>query len=166
MSITTSQSNLVVSKLTKIYSGGFWPFRKSKPFTAVNGISFELHDREILGLLGPNGAGKTTTIQMLLGLLDPSAGDIIYFGQPFAQNRASILKKVAYASGYDKFPCRLSIWDNLDIYGRLYGVEPIKREKRIAELLTFFNMWNMRYKRALFFLMSQPHLLILMLHSM
>ena len=58
---------LIVEKLTKTFTSGFWPFKKQQTYTAVNGISFTLAQGEILGLLGPNGAGKTTTIQMLSG---------------------------------------------------------------------------------------------------
>ncbi len=140
-------SSLIVHHLTKTYYSGMWPFL-TPSFTAVNGISFELGQEEILGMLGPNGAGKTTTIQMLLGLLTPTKGSISYFGKNFFKNRTDILKSVAYASGYDKLPPRLNVWDNLDVYGRLYGVCASERKKRITELLQFFNMWHLRKRQA------------------
>ncbi len=100
-------SVLKVRNLTKTFSSGFWPFKKTQTYTAVNDISFELNKGEILGFLGPNGAGKTTTIQMLLGTLTSSSGTISYFGDDFAQHRIAALTKIGYASGYDKLPARL-----------------------------------------------------------
>ena len=113
---------LSVTNLTKTLSSGFWPCAKKQHYTAVNDISFSLKRGEILGFLGPNGAGKTTTIQILLGTLTPTSGSINYFGTPFAQHRIPILKKVTHASGYDKLPTRLTIAENLDIVGRIYGM--------------------------------------------
>jgi len=137
---------LSVTNLTKTFSSGFWPFAKKQDYTAVNDISFALKRGEILGFLGPNGAGKTTTIQMLLGTLTPTSGSINYFDTPFAQHRIPILKKVTHASGYDKLPTRLTIAENLDIVGRIYGMPVSYRKERIQELLTFFGMWDMRNK--------------------
>ena len=76
---------LHVKKLTKIFETKRL-FRTSKKFVAVDDISFELKEGEILGFLGPNGAGKTTTIQMLLGLLTPTSGSIQYFDKDFFKN--------------------------------------------------------------------------------
>jgi ABC-2 type transport system ATP-binding protein len=137
---------LSVANLTKTFSSGFWPFSRKQVYTAVNNISFELKHGEILGFLGPNGAGKTTTIQMLLGTLTPSSGSIEYFGTPFIRHRIDTLKRVTCASGYDKLPSRLTIAENLDIIGRIYGMPASYKQERIKELLTFFDMWNMRNK--------------------
>ena len=92
-------------------------------FTAVDKISFELKKGEILGLLGPNGAGKTTTIQMLLGTLTPTSGEISYFGQDFFKHRSEILDQVNYASAYSNLPWRLTVEENLQVYARMYGVQ-------------------------------------------
>src|SRR5690348_7728292 len=100
-------SVITVHNLGKTFSSSFWSFKKVDAYTAVNGISFELKKGEILGFLGPNGAGKTTTIQMLLGTLTPTSGMIAYFGTDFATHRIEALKKIGYASGYDKLPARL-----------------------------------------------------------
>src|SRR5438552_8387511 len=108
-------SVLQVNNLSKTFTSGIWPFTKPQTYTAVNNISFQLKKGEILGFLGPNGAGKTTTIQMLLGTLAPSSGLITYFGADFAQHRIAVLKKIGYASGYDRLPARLTIAENLDI---------------------------------------------------
>lgn len=135
---------LKVSNLTKIFTTGLWPFKTPQKYTAVNDISFELGRGEILGLLGPNGAGKTTTIQMLLGTLTPSSGSISYFGNNFTQHRVASLRKIGYASGYDKLPARLTVMDNLDIVGRIYGIEQPRRAQQIEKLLRFFSIWDKR----------------------
>src|SRR5690242_1040805 len=106
---------LVVSELTKVYPG-------RPPTTAVDRLSFALGYREVLGLLGPNGAGKTTTIQMLLSTLKPTSGTIAYFGKNFYTHRSEILNQVAFASTYVSLPWKLTIEQNLKVFGRLYGL--------------------------------------------
>lgn len=137
-----------VTNLTKIFHSGFWPFTKQRSYTAVNDISFEIKQGEILGLLGPNGAGKTTIIQMLLGTLTPSKGSIEYFGRDFTTHRITMLKKIGYASGYDKLPARLTIAENLDIIGRIYGMNRQQRSHHIKRLLKFFGMWELRDRQT------------------
>lgn len=141
-------SLLQVNNLTKTFSSGVWPFKPTKSYTAVNGISFSVEDGEILGFLGPNGAGKTTTIQMLLGTLTPTSGSITYFGKELKNHRKEILNAVSYASGYDALPPRLSVFENLDIVGRMYGMSRAERVARIDHLLKIFGMWNMRDKET------------------
>lgn len=119
---------------------------KGKLFTAVDHVSFELHEGEILGLLGPNGAGKTTTIQMLLSVLSPTSGSIRYFGKDLETARSEVLKDVAFASTYINLPFRLTVWENLDVYARLYGLGTADRQKRIERFLKFFGIWNLRDK--------------------
>jgi ABC-2 type transport system ATP-binding protein len=135
---------LKVTNLTKIFTSGLWPFKTPNTYTAVNNISFQIKKGEILGFLGPNGAGKTTTIQMLLGTLTSSSGSIGYFGLDFEQHRISILRKVGYASGYDKLPARLTVFDNLDIVGRIYGIGQPHRAQQIEKLLKFFGIWKLK----------------------
>ncbi len=131
---------LKVVNLTKIFTSGFWPFKTPSKYTAVDDISFELKKGEILGLLGPNGAGKTTTIQMLLGTLTPNNGSIAYFGVDFERHRIASLKKIGYASGYDRLPARLTVRENLDIVGRIYGIRQPYRTQQIDRLLKFFRI--------------------------
>ena len=126
---------LSVRNLTKIFPAKI-------PFVALDHLSFDLHEGEILGLLGPNGAGKTTTIQMLLSTLKPTSGEIVYFGKNFFTNRSEILAQVAFASTYIKFPDKLTIRENLDVYGRLYGLTANERKHRIEKFLKFFGVWN------------------------
>lgn len=138
---------LKVNNLSKIFVSKTWPiFGKEEKFVAVDNISFELKKGEILGFLGSNGAGKTTTIQMLLGVLNPTQGQISYFGKDFYKHRTDILKKVTFASSYIKLPSRLKVWENLDIAGRLYNVPNPERSNQIEKLLKFFDIWHLRDK--------------------
>lgn len=136
-------SILKVNNLTKKFNSGSLPFKKRSTHTAVNNLSFVLNKGEILGFLGTNGAGKTTTIQMLLGTLTPSEGQIIYFDKDFTTDRIAALKKIGYASGYDKLPARLTIIENLDLIGRIYGLNEPQRSAQIEKLLKFFGIWHM-----------------------
>jgi ABC-2 type transport system ATP-binding protein len=88
-------------------------------FTAVDGISFSIKEGEILGLLGPNGAGKTTTIQLLLGLVTPTAGSIHMFGQSLSTHREAILQRVNFSSTYIGLPQSLTLEENLWVVARL-----------------------------------------------
>jgi ABC-2 type transport system ATP-binding protein len=137
-------SVLQVIDLTKTFTAGVWPFQKTRASTVVNQISFELQKGEILGLLGVNGAGKTTTIQMLLGNLTPTSGRINYFGLDIAQSRIAALRRIGYASGYDKLLPRLTVTENLDIVGRIYGLGSLERKEQIQNLLKTFGIWNLR----------------------
>lgn len=112
--------------------------KKFGEFTAVNNISFSLKDGEILGLLGPNGAGKTTTIQMLLGITQPSGGEVSFFGKNFKNHREEILKQVNFSSTYISLPWLLSVSEILEIFSRLYEIPD--RSKRISKLLKEFEI--------------------------
>ena len=99
---------------------------------AVKGISFSIKEDEILGLLGPNGSGKTTTIGMLLGLLKPTSGEIFINGQKLEGNRIEILEQINFISPYIELPKKLTVKQNLEIYGRLYSVKDLN--ERIDEI--------------------------------
>lgn len=139
---------LNVENLIKTFTAGLWPFQAVQKYTAVNNISFQLEKGEILGFLGPNGAGKTTTIQMLLGTLTPTSGTISYFDKNFAQHRIAVLKKIGYASGYDKLPPQLTVAENLDIVGRIYGLAEPHRSQQIEKLLNFFGISKLRDRKT------------------
>ena len=96
-------------------------------FKAVNSISFKIENGQTLGLLGPNGCGKTTTIGMLLGLITPTKGEIL-FDDVNLENlkREKILSEVNFASPYVELPKKLTVNENLEIYARLYGVKNLK----------------------------------------
>ncbi len=102
-------------------------------FKAVNSISFKIEKGQTLGLLGPNGCGKTTTIGMLLGLITPTKGEIL-FDDVNLENlkREKILSEVNFASPYVELPKKLTVNENLEIYARLYGVKNLK--ERISEI--------------------------------
>jgi ABC-2 type transport system ATP-binding protein len=119
---------LFVSGLSKIYPA---ENKHGQSFTAVNDISFSLKKGQILGLLGPNGAGKSTTISMLLGSLTPTTGEIKFFGQDLATHSSAVMQDVAFASTYIRMPWRLTIMENLRIYGLLYGVKGQVFERRV-----------------------------------
>ncbi len=125
---------LSVRDLRKIYPG------KQKSFVAVDGVSFDLEEGEILGLLGPNGAGKTTTIQMLLSTLKPSSGSIVYFGKDFFTHRSEILEHVVFASTYVSLPWMLTVEQNLNVFGKLYGISLREIANRVDPLLAAFGI--------------------------
>ena len=94
-------------------------------FEAVKEISFSINENEILGLLGPNGCGKTTTIGMMLGLLKPTSGEVIINGLNVEKNRINLLKKMNFISPYIELPKKLTVKENLMVYGKLYSVNGI-----------------------------------------
>ena len=108
--------SIVVENLSKNYS------KKE----AVKDVSFKIHENEILGLLGPNGCGKTTTIAMMLGLLKPTSGKVLINGKEIEKNRISLLHKMNFISPYIELPKKLSVKENLIVYGKLYSVKNIK----------------------------------------
>ena len=94
-------------------------------FEAVKEVSFSINESEILGLLGPNGCGKTTTIGMMLGLLKPTSGEVIINGLNVEKNRINLLKKMNFISPYIELPKKLTVKENLMVYGKLYSVNNI-----------------------------------------
>lgn len=132
---------LSVRSLKKIYSG-------KPPFVAVDEISFDLQEGEILGLLGPNGSGKTTTIQMLLGTLAYTSGTINYFGKDFSTHRSEILQHVSFASTYTSLPWILTLAENLEVYGWLYGLNRKESATRFEPLLERFGILDKKNQRV------------------
>ena len=113
--------------------------KKFKNFTAVNKVNFCIEEGKTLGVLGPNGCGKTTTIGMLLGLIKPSNGKILIDDENFEKlNREKILSKFNFASPYVELPKKLTVRENLEIYGRLYGVKNLT--KKIEEISNDLNL--------------------------
>jgi ABC-2 type transport system ATP-binding protein len=112
------QNNLQIDSLSKSYNS----------VEAVDNISFAIKKNEIIGLLGPNGCGKTTTIGMVLGLLKPSKGRVLIDNQDIEKNRINVLKKINFISPYIELPKKLTVKQNLYIYGKLYGVENLNEK--------------------------------------
>ena len=122
-----------IRKLTKTYNN----------YKAVNNISFEIEKNKTVGLLGPNGCGKTTTIGMMLGLVSPSAGEILIENKEIKYfKRDEILKRFNFASPYVELPKKLTVKQNLEIYGRLYGIKNLKERindiSRDLDIKSFF----------------------------
>ena len=109
------QKLIIVENLSKNY----------QKKVAVKNISFTINENEILGLLGPNGCGKTTTIAMMLGLLKPSNGNVKIHGLDIEKNRISLLHKMNFISPYIELPKKLTVMENLIVYGNLYSVKKI-----------------------------------------
>jgi len=95
---------------------------------AVRNINFRINKNEIVGLLGPNGCGKTTTIGMILGLLKPTNGKILINGMDIEKNKLSLLHKMNFISPYIELPKKLSVRQNLIVYGKLYNISKIKNK--------------------------------------
>jgi ABC-2 type transport system ATP-binding protein len=110
--------------------------------TAVDGVSFEVNRNEIVGLLGPNGAGKTTTINMILGVLEPSAGKILVEGIDLATHRSEVLARTNFAAVYAPLPGNLTVIQNLRFFGLIYGVKSLPA--RIEALLEQFDLQSFR----------------------
>ena len=106
-------NSIEVINLSKTY--------KSKK--AVNNINFKINENEIIGLLGPNGCGKTTTIGMILGLLKPTSGKVLINGLDIEKNKISILHKMNFISPYIELPKKLTVRQNLIVYGKLYNIQ-------------------------------------------
>ena len=95
---------------------------------AVKNISFEIKENEIIGLLGPNGSGKTTTIGMILGLLKPTSGEVLINGLKIEENPIEILQKINFISPYIELPKKLTVKQNLIVYGKLYSVKNLNEK--------------------------------------
>jgi ABC-2 type transport system ATP-binding protein len=113
---------------------------------AVDGISFSVARREIVGLLGPNGAGKTTTINMILGVLEPTGGVIRIDGRNLAADRRGALARTNFAAVYAPLPGNLTVAQNLRFFGMLYGVPRLPA--RIDALLEQFDLGRFRNTRC------------------
>ena len=110
---------------------------------AVKDLSFQIKENEILGLLGPNGCGKTTTIGMILGLLKPTSGEILIDKKKIEENRIETLKKINFISPYIELPKKLSVKQNLIVYGKLYDVKDLNnRIEYLVEKLRLEELLN------------------------
>lgn len=153
---------LSVNNLTKRYGAT----------TAVDGISFAVRANEIVGLVGPNGAGKTTTINMVLGVLEPTAGSITIEGIDLRAKRGQALERTNFAAVYAPLPGNLTVFHNLKVFGMIYGVKGLG--DRIEELLVHFELVRFRNTKCGLLssgeqtrvalakaMLNRPHLLLL-----
>ena len=110
---------------------------------AVNKISFKVNKNEVIGILGPNGCGKTTTIGMILGLLKPSFGKVLINGNEIEKNRVNLLNQLNFISPYIELPKKLTVKQNLEVYGRLYDIKDLgKKIEYLSEKLKLKDMLN------------------------
>jgi ABC-2 type transport system ATP-binding protein len=139
---------------------------------AVDGLSFDVARSEIVGLLGPNGAGKTTTINMVLGVLQPTAGSIRIEGIDVEEHRSKALERTNFAAVYAPLPGNLTVYQNLRIFGLIYAVGNLSH--RIEALLKQFELDRFRDVKAGVLssgeqtrmclakaMLNEPHLLLL-----
>ena len=131
-----NKETIIVDGLTKQF----------KNILAVNNISFKIDKGKIIGLLGPNGCGKSTTIGMMLGLIKPSSGTVIINGQNIEQNRTDLLEKMNFISPYVELPKKLTVEENLKVYGRLYGVKNLK--DKISDLMEKLNLLDFKSRKT------------------
>jgi ABC-2 type transport system ATP-binding protein len=127
---------LSVQDLTKTYGDK----------TAVDGISFAVQRNEIVGLLGPNGAGKTTTINMVLGVLSPTTGRIAIGGIDLGRKRSQAMERTNFAAVYAQLPGNLTIYENLRVFGMIYGVRDLSA--RIESVIQQFDLDKFRKTKA------------------
>ncbi|MCD6559231.1 MAG: ABC transporter ATP-binding protein [Palaeococcus sp.] len=121
------------------------PLRRVEWIEAVKGISFEVKKGELFGLLGPNGAGKTTTIKMLTTLLEPTGGEAKILGYDIKRDAREIRKRInLVAEGERTLYWRLSAYENLKYFSRIYYVPKNKEKGRIEELLKLVGLWERR----------------------
>ena len=131
-----NKDTIIVDGLTKQF----------KNILAVKNISFKIGKGKIIGLLGPNGCGKSTTIGMMLGLIKPSSGTVTINGQNIEHNRTDLLEKMNFISPYVELPKKLTVEENLKVYGRLYGVKNLKHI--IYDLMEKLNLFDFKSRKT------------------
>ena len=115
---------------------------------AVKNINFTINKGSIVGLLGPNGCGKSTTIGMMLGLIKPSSGTVFINGQNIEseKNRTKILEKMNFISPYVELPKKLTVEENLKVYGKMYGTKNLK--DKISDLMKQLNLSEFKTRKT------------------
>ena len=129
-------SVLEVDKLRKEFGG----------LVAVKDVSFDVNKGEFIGLIGPNGCGKSTTIGMMLGLIKPTSGTVLINGKNIETDRTNLLEKMNFISPYIELPKKLTIEENLKVYGKLYGVKNLKN--KIFELMEMLNLMDFKKRKT------------------
>jgi len=120
--------------------------KKYENTLAVKSMSFKINKGQTIGLLGPNGCGKSTTIGMLLGLIKPTSGSVMINGQNMENNRTDLLQKMNFISPYIELPKKLTIEENLQVYGRMYGVKNL--DNKIYEIIEMLNLKEFRKRKT------------------
>ena len=131
---------LDVKSLTKVFHE-----RGNKSVKAVDSISFQVNQGEVLGLLGPNGAGKTTTIKCILGLMRPDTGEIRVFGENVEACYPRVLRNMsAVLEGSRNLYWRLTVWENILFFARLHGVTSREDKAHFENLIRLFSLEDKR----------------------
>ena len=125
-----------INNLSKMY----------KNILAVKNINFKISKGSIIGLLGPNGCGKSTTIGMMLGLIKPTSGEVLISNKNIEKDRTDLLQKMNFISPYIELPKKLTIEENLKVYGRMYGVKNLK--DKIDELMEKLNLVEFKKRKT------------------
>ena len=122
--------------------------KQFKNSLAVNNVSFKINKGTIIGLLGPNGCGKTTTMGMMLGLIKPTSGTVFINGRNIEneKNRTNILEKMNFISPYIELPKKLTVEENLKVYGRMYGVNNL--HDKISDLMNQLNLFDFKKRKT------------------
>ena len=120
--------------------------KEFKTNSAVKNINFSIQEGTILGLLGPNGCGKTTTIGMMLGLIKPTTGSVNIDGVNIEKNKTDLLQKMNFISPYIELPKKLTVEENLKVYGRLYGVQ--KLNEKVIQLMEKLNLIDFKKRKT------------------
>ncbi len=109
---------------------------------ALKDVSFCIEKGEIFGYLGPNGAGKTTTMRILLGIIKPTSGLAMLFNEDVSKDSTKVRERVGFVLEDQRLYERLSAYDNLEYYARIYGLSKDRREEKIKKLLEFIGLWG------------------------
>src|SRR5262249_11860438 len=128
-------SMLEIRRLTKRYKG----------VAAVDHVSFTIRPGEILGYMGPNGAGKSTTVKMIIGLLDPSEGQILFRGRSVIEDLPDFQRRLGYVPEEPNLYPYMSGWEYLQLTGRLPGLRQQVLDPKIEEFLRIFSLWDDRH---------------------
>jgi len=122
--------------------------KKYNNILAVKNINFKINKGSIIGLLGPNGCGKTTTIGMMLGLIKPTSGSVFINEKNIENenNRTKILEKVNFISPYVELPKKLTVEENLKVYGKMYGVNNLG--EKISNLMEELNLLEFKKRKT------------------
>jgi len=133
-----SETSIEINNLNKKYNN----------VEAVQNINFKISKGSIVGLLGPNGCGKTTTIGMMLGLIKPTSGSVIIKNKNIENesNRTKILEKMNFISPYVELPKKLTVYENLKVYGKMYGVNNL--ENKISNLIEHLNLTEFKKRKT------------------
>ena len=133
-----SETSIEINNLNKKYNN----------VEAVQNINFKISKGSIVGLLGPNGCGKTTTIGMMLGLIKPTSGSVIIKNKNIENesNRTKILEIMNFISPYVELPKKLTVYENLKVYGKMYGVNNL--ENKISNLIEHLNLTEFKKRKT------------------